>query len=87
MQQPISASMLYNVIQCPKRLALDLFGDAALLPRRWNQLPGILTNVSEDRNDPYVSSVIQQLGRQEFPKPATPELSRKRPALVGSCRE
>lgn len=33
MQQPISASTLYNLVQCPKRLALDLFSDAALLPR------------------------------------------------------
>lgn len=26
----ISASMLYNLVQCPKRVALDLFGDPSI---------------------------------------------------------
>jgi hypothetical protein len=26
----ITASMLYNLVQCPKRVDLDLFGDPAL---------------------------------------------------------
>lgn len=30
MNQPISASMLYNLVQCPKRVALDLFGEPSL---------------------------------------------------------
>lgn len=30
MTSPISASMLYNLVQCPKRVALDLFGDPSI---------------------------------------------------------
>ena len=30
MATPISASMLYNLVQCPKRVALDLFGDPSI---------------------------------------------------------
>ena len=26
----ITASMLYNLVQCPKRMALDLFGDHSI---------------------------------------------------------
>lgn len=30
MTTPITASMLYNLVQCPKRLNLDLYGDQSL---------------------------------------------------------
>ena len=30
MATPITASMLYNLVQCPKRVALDLYGDVSI---------------------------------------------------------
>ena len=30
MATPVTASMLYNLVQCPKRVALDLYGDASI---------------------------------------------------------
>lgn len=44
MSAAISASMLYNLVQCPKRVALDLFGDPSIrdevspfVQLRWEQ--------------------------------------------------
>lgn len=85
---PVTASTLYNLVQCPQRVALDAFGDAALRDESnpfvrllWERGTLYEQEIISDLNIPFID--LSTLGAEEKEAQTLDAMRRGEPLIYG----